>query len=407
MKRNMILAKLAVGIAACALTIPALGQEATQPAQTTVPPTVLKLRQAYLDQPFSSLTFRNIDQIYPVRVVPHAGAPWFIPKSDHDLDFTYSFDGKTYTPEEFMERTYTNALVIIKNGRIVSETYRNRSNEDSRFIGFSMAKSITSLLIGAAVEKGLIKSIDDPVTAYLPELKNGGYNGVPIRRILQMRSGIYRNETYTPKDSQSQPPGSPMASLRDNISRYVDAALTVPSVRKPGEKFDYMNLDTAVLGLLIERVSGNSIAGFAAQNLWEPLGAEADAFYLLDGEAGVGREFNVAGFNATARDWARVGLMMMNKGRAGGRQVVPESWVEASVKPVPTGEPSGQGYGFQWWTEPDNSAFLAQGHMGQFVYVNPTSKTVVVKLSYFPANSADLSRETHKFFAAAAAWNPQ
>lgn len=406
--KSRLMAKFAIGIAVTAVGLPALYGNVAAAQDMTPTPTVLQLRQSYLDQPFSSLTFRSMDKFYWTRTVPHAAPKWPIPRNDHKLDFTYSFEGKTYAPDEFLERTFTNALIVIKDGRIVYETYRNGATENDRFMGFSMTKSITSILIGKLVEQGRIRSIDDPVTDYLPELKTGGYNGVPIRNILQMRSGAYRNETYTPKDPESQPPGSPMAALRDNVSRYVDAAPTIATVRKPGEKFFYLNLDTAVLGLLVERLSGNTIAGFTAQHLWEPMGAEADSFFVLDGAPGVGREFNVAGFNATARDWARVGLLMLNDGKAGGRQVVSPAWVAASTKPIPTGEPSEQGYGYQWWTTPDNAAFMAQGHLGQFVYVNRKAKTVIVKLSYFPAADAkQLGKESHAFFAAAAAWNPK
>lgn len=391
---------------------------AAVPPASKVSPALLQLRRSYLDHNVSTLTFRSMDRFFPYRAVSHGRPAWELPRADTSPGFTYGFEGRTYTPEEFQERTFTNALLVMKDGKIVYETYRNNATEQDRFIGFSMSKSITSLLVGAALAEGRIKSLDDPITAYLPELGSGGYNGVSIRHILQMRSGVYRNETYNPKDLNSQPPGSPMASLRDNISRYVDGALTVERRDPPGTVFRYMNLDSAVLGLLIERVSGTTIANYTSQHLWEPLGAESDGFFIMDGPPGIGREFNAAGFNATLRDWGRVGLLMMNKGRANGRQVISLDWVAESTRPV-TGDPTlNLGYGYQWWTYPNSPAFAARGHLGQFVFIDPVTRTVVVKLSFFPGvtsettsgpqrDAQNLSRESDAFFMAASAWQPK
>jgi len=186
----------------------------------------------------------------------------------------------------------------------------------------------------------------------------------------------------------------------------------VKRVRPPGSAFEYMNLDTAVLGWLLERVSGGgNIASYAAQRLWEPLGAEADGFFIMDGLPGVGREYNVAGYNATLRDWARVGLMMLNKGRANGHQIVSPEWVAESTRPLPTDAAGNQGYGYQWWTVPSSDAFAARGLAGQTVHVQPSTGTVIVKLSYFPPSpdggDGALERETAAFLAAASTWRPK
>src|SRR5690606_22966501 len=162
---------------------------------------------------------------------------------------------------------------------------------------------ITAILIGSALEEGRIKSLDDPITAYLPELKGGGYDGTTIRQIMQMRSGVDYEERYdfaNPGIAAS----NHINSLVKNVSRFADAARTVKRAHPPGEVFQYKTLDTAVLGWLVERVSGgNNVAAYTAQRLWEPLGAESDGFYIMDGQPGVGREFSGAGFNATLRDY--------------------------------------------------------------------------------------------------------
>jgi len=161
-----------------------------------VEPAVQQLRRSMLDPDVNSLMFHSMDQLFTTRVVGRSGPVWQLPRTDHALDFTYPFAGKTYTPEQFIQRTYTNALLIMKDGRIIYETYRNNTNERTRFIAFSMTKSITSLLIGIALQERRIQSIEDPITQYLPELRSGGYNGVTIRQILQMRSGVDYEERY-------------------------------------------------------------------------------------------------------------------------------------------------------------------------------------------------------------------
>jgi CubicO group peptidase (beta-lactamase class C family) len=338
--------------------------------------------------------------------VAHAGAPWNLPRADHAMDFSYQYDGKSYAASDFLERTYTNALLILKDGKVVTEIYRNGSNDRTRFMGWSMTKSVTSTLVGAALADGLIKSLDDPITRYLPELKGSGYDGVTIRQILQMRSGVDYEERYDFAN-----PGvaarNHINALVKNVARFVDPARTIKRAHKPGEKFAYKTIDTAVLGWLIERVSGGSVAAYTARKLWEPIGAESDAFYIMDGPPGVGREFSGAGFNATLRDWARFGQMILNGGVADGRRVLSEEWVKmASASAGPSNPPFG-GYGFQWWTLANSQAFSAVGLQGQYVYVDPATRTVVVKLSYFPLAKEDVAAdETDAFLRAASAWKP-
>jgi len=400
-------------IAACTI-------QAAAPAQTVLPPQLSQgpasqvpnaiqiLRWHMLDADVNTLTFRSMDTLFTTRTVPRAGPVWQLPRADHALDFTYSFDGKTLTPAEFLDRTYTNALLVMKDGRIVSEIYRNNSNDRTRFMGWSMTKSITSILIGCALAEGRIKSLDDQITAYLPELKGGGYDGATIRQIMQMRSGVDYEERYdfaNPGDAAR----NHIAALVKNVARFADPARTIKRLHKPGEVFQYKTLDTAVLGWLLERVSGGStIAAYAARHLWEPLGAESDGFFIMDGPPGVGREFNGAGFNATLRDYARVGQMMLNGGNANGHQIVSPEWVAQSIRPTDPAAATPMGYGLQWWTLGNEGAYSAIGLQGQYIFVDPKSRTVVVKLSYFPPGDDEaLSAETAAFLRAAAAWTPR
>lgn len=378
---------------------PTLAQSAPQ---SDVSPTVQTLRRHMLDAQVNALTFRSMDRLFTTRTVARSGAVAPLPRADRALDFTYSFEGQTYSPDAFLERTFTNAMIVMKDGKIVSEVYRNLSDEKSRFMAWSMTKSITALLIGAALRDQKIKSVDDAITDYLPELKTGAYNGVSIKAILQMRSGVDYEERY-----DFENPGiaarNHESALVQNVARFADTARTIKRAHAPGSHFQYKTIDTAVLGWLIERVTGTSVAAYTAQQLWEPIGAQADAYYIMDGAPGVGREFSGAGLNATARDFARIGMLLLNEGKVGDRQVIPTDFVRTATAPSHAENAQG-GYGYQFWTAPNSDAYYALGLQGQFIFVDPKTKTVIVKLSYFPPADMKADAETRAFMAAASAW---
>ena len=375
-----------------------------QPA-SDVPVAVQIVRWHMNDGDLNSLSFRSMDQMFTTRTVPRSGPVWKLPKSERALDFTYTWQGKPVTAEDFLERTYTNALLVIKDGRIVVERYRNGSDDHSRFIGWSMTKSITSVLVGCALAEGRIESLDKPISDYLPELKGGGYEGVSIRHVMQMRSGVDYEERYD-FANPGRAASNHINSLVRNTTRFVDAARTLPRIHKPGEFLQYKTIDTAVLGWLVERVTRGSVAAYTARCLWEPLGAESDGFYIMDGEPGVGREFSGAGFNATLRDFGRFGQMMLQGGVADVRRIVAADWVKQSTSPNGPEDNRRGGYGLQWWTL-GGGTYSAIGLQGQYVFVDPATRTVVVKLSYFPpGDNSRQDEETQAFLRAASAWKP-
>lgn len=406
--------KLLIAAASAAMAMaPSFGwAQADLPAMLTngttseVPNAIQLLRWRMNDAEINALTFRNMDTLFTTRSVPRSGPIWRLERDDHPLDFTYSYNGESYTPEQFLDRTYTDAMLVMKDGRIVYENYRNNSDERTRFIGWSMTKSLVSILIGVALDEGKLTSLDVPIETYLPELKGGGYEGVTIRQILQMRSGVDYEERY-----DFQNPGiaasNHINALVKNVSRFADPARTIERAHPPGEAFAYKTLDTAILGWLLERATGTTVSAYMAERLWEPLGAERDGYFIMDGPPGVGREFTGAGFNATLRDFARVGLMMLNNGSANGRQIVPAEWVALSTRPtINSSRDERDGYGMQWWMFGD-TAYSAVGLQGQYIYVDPKTRTVVVKLSHFPPGDEAPSAETAAFLAAASAWVPR
>ncbi len=378
---------------------------ASAPA-SEVPVAVQILRWHMLDNDLSSLAFRSMDTLFTTRTVPRGGAVWKLPQANQPLDISYSWQGQRYTAQQFLERTYTNALLVMKNGHIVSEIYRNATNERSRFMGWSMTKSVTAVLIGCALEEGRIDSLDTPISRYLPELKGSGYEGVSIRHVMQMRSGVEYEERYD-FEHPGRAASNHIAALVKNVARFADAARNLPRIHAPGSYFQYKTIDTAVLGWLVERVSQGSVAAYTARCLWEPLGAEADGFYIMDGPPGTGREFSGAGFNATLRDFGRFGQMVLDGGVANGHRIVSSDWIKQSTRPTGTEDGRRGGYGLQWWTFANTEAFAAIGLQGQYIYIDPTTQTVVVKLSYFPpGDNSALDAETQAFLAAVSAWVP-
>jgi CubicO group peptidase (beta-lactamase class C family) len=385
-------------------------REELPPALRTGPPSdvpvALQLQRWHmLDSAVSARTFASMDKLFTTRVVRRSGPVWELPRAQRTPNFSYAWQGQTYAADAFPARTHTNALLILKDGHIISELYRNDTNARTRHMGWSMTKSITSVLIGCALAEERIQSLDVPITRYLPELAGGGYDGASIRDVMEMRSGVAYDERYD-FENPGVAASNHIAALVRNTARFVDVARTLPRRHPPGAQFEYKTIDTAVLGWLVERVAQESVAAYTERCLWQPLGAEADGFYIMDGPPGTGREFSGAGFNATLRDFGRFGQMMLDGGVANGRRIISTQWVEQSTVPRHAEDQRG-GYGLQWWTRPGSDAYVAIGLQGQYVYVDPRSRTVVVKLSHFPpGNNAALEGETMAFMAAAAAWTP-
>jgi CubicO group peptidase (beta-lactamase class C family) len=381
------------------------------PAFADVAPAVQTLRRHMLDSDVNSLTFRSMDQLFDTRRVENGGPVWSLPRAEHKLDFSYTYGGQTRPASEALERTYTNALVILKHGKVVAEIYRNNTTADTRFISFSMAKSITSMLIGQEIADGHIRSVDDQIVSYVPELEHSAYDGVTIRQALMMRSGANWEERY-----DFGRPGLAAAAFEESLVtgrfRYASFAKMLARIHPPGEKFNYSTVETGVLGWVLERATKRTIGQYMTERLWKPAGMESYGYWILDGSPEEGREFNGAGFNATARDYARLGQLMLRNGKAQTAQLIPEAWVRESTQPThpePVDMPQASGllgYQYQWWTIVGTRAYVALGLQGQHIYIDPATETVIVKLSYFPIDNFDVQLETFEFLKAISAWEP-
>lgn len=383
---------LAAGICPLAMAAALFGavpQAMAQDDARWLTPTMINARAHMFEPSLNYLTFQHMDQMFATRGVAAGGDVWDLQSVPVSLEGEYTIAGKTMSLTDALEATATNALVVVKGGKIVHETYRNGSDAKTRFLTFSVAKSYVSTLIGLALSDGAIKSLDDKVTDYLPEMKGTGYDGPTIRDLLRMRSGVDWLEVYQ-FGSETQ-----LTKVHDNSLvayryRWCDYAAKESKAgpNKPDAAFNYATLDTSVLGCILEKAVGKTGSEYMSEKLWKPAGMESDAYWIMDGPDSVGREFFGAGLAVTARDHARFGLMFLNGGMANGKQVVPADWVrQATVpdegyEPVAPGEPIG--YQYQWWTFAGSDAYAAMGLHHQFIYVDPTNDMVIVKITHTP-----------------------
>jgi CubicO group peptidase (beta-lactamase class C family) len=373
-----------------------------------VSPAVREYRLHMFDPSVSTLANRSIELMFDTRTVAGGRRPRKLPVALRALDFQYEAGGARHAASEFAERTFTDALLIMKDGRIVHEQYLNRTTDRTRFMSYSMAKSFNSIMAGVAIAEGRIGSVDDPVLKYMPELRGTAYEGLTLKHLLWMRTGArWDDNFFAPGPGRD----AHVAAFVEGRQRYVTAAQGIKDrAGPPGMAFNYNSIEAAMVGEIVTRATGVPLSQYLSEKVWKPAGMESDAFYVLDGPPDVGREFTAGGFNATLRDYGRVGQMMLDRGRANGRQLVPAGWVDESTRPGPgrASAEDGTGYAYLWWTLDGMRAYTMLGGEGQFVFVDPDSRTVIVKLSHVPVGAAgtQAGAETFAFLRAASAWHP-
>lgn len=318
-----------------------------------------------------------MDAFYPTEpfAAPH---PLVTPLGRPLTTVTYNRGGKTYTLDDLMTRTYGNVLLVVRDGQVVYESYRNGATADSRFQIMSISKSVNAVLLGQAVAQGKIASIADPISRYLPELVGSAYEKVSIDDALQMRSGVvYDNEGDDSARFNAM-------TVRNETGGAIEFAETLKK-RKSGRPYSYSTLEACVLGALVERVNGRSLSRITELGLWQPGRMASPGFWQIEGATG--RGIAGGGLSITARDLARVGEIMLDGGRYAGRQVVPAKWVarieDGRATAFDTDEAPWR-YRDQWWVEKATNAIVGRGYMGQLLYIDRPTRTVIVKYSYVP-----------------------
>lgn len=330
-------------------------------------------------------TFEHSDTLFPVNKVLRRGAVRPLPQSLKHLDnIHFKSAGREYDLYDYLAEDRVAGLIVLKGGRMVFEDYELGANPDTRWISFSMAKSVSSTLVGAALKQGLIKSLDDPVTDYVPGLKGGVYDAVTVRNLLQMASGVKWDETYT--DPRSDRRKLLDLQLEGKPGSIVGFMKTLPRAGAPGTIWNYNTGESFLVGAVLEGATHKPLAEYLSETLWSPLGMEQDATWWLESPGGMG--LAGSGMGATLRDYARFGQFVVEDGVIDGKRIVPDGWFKEAGSAHVIGGKSID-YGYLWWPIPagdaiDRGAFQARGIFGQRIYINPREKVVIVVLSARP-----------------------
>ena len=289
--------------------------------------------------------------------------------------------------DAYMAEQRHSGLVIIHNGAIRMEEYGLGFKDDGRWTSFSVAKSLTSTLVGIALHDGDIESLSDPVSKYISGLKNSAYDDVTIEQLLTMSSGVAWNESYTDPTSDVARFNTHIAE--DGGSNLVSYMSALPRAHLAGEVWNYSTGETNLIGVLVSEATGKTLADYLSEKIWGPYGMEQDASWLLNED---GTEISGCCIQATTRDFARFGQFMLDGAQMNGKRVVPEGWIEvATQKRIDIGDP-GHGYGFQWWTY-DNGAYAADGIFGQGIFIDPQRNLVIATNSSWSTALGDVDRE--------------
>lgn len=325
-------------------------------------------------------TFRNIDRLFSTRIVKVGESTYPLPQSMTSVaPFSFQSRGQRYDLYDYLSLNRVSGLLAIKDGEVVIEEYQLGNTEDTRWMSMSIAKTITATLIGAAIKDGYIESLESPIVNYIPQLRGTAYDGVTVRQILQMTSGVGWDETYTNPESDrrdlleaqiSQEPGR-MLEVMANLSR----------VAEPGTRWNYSTGETQVAAQLLQAAIGRPISEYLSEKIWANMGMESDANWWLDSPDGI--EVGGSGFSATLRDYGRFGLFLLNNGVVNGESLLPEGWLAQATKPnVIDGNEIE--YGFMVWPAMveegsiSEGAYAAEGIFGQWVHVNPAENVVIV-----------------------------
>ncbi|NBB13005.1 serine hydrolase [Pseudomonas sp. SLFW] len=325
-------------------------------------------------------TYRNIDRLFPTRTIDGSDHPYALPKAPRQLDNVhFTYEGKKYDLFDYVAVDSITAMLVIKDGKVAYETYQRGNTDRTRWMSMSMAKSVTSTLAAVALHDGAIKSLDDAVVDYVPRLKGSAYEGVTIRNVLTMTSGVKWSEAFTDPSSDRR------ALLRAQIAQTPGAAMTLmaslPKAAEPGTVNNYSTGETQVLEEVIRSAVKMPLSDYLEQKIWRPFGMEHDAKWWLDSPNG--QEIGGSGISATLRDFGRFGLFFMNGGKIAGQSILPQGWVQEATAPTVLKDGSPLNYGYMWWpgrTEASikDGAYSAIGMQGQNIYINPTHNVVIV-----------------------------
>ncbi len=378
---------LCIGLSAPALAAPdeeRLGKEKGYPVGSR--------SNWFYDEAVRVGSFSRLDTIWPHNILARAQTPSELKRAAEPPAFQYSFEGKKCSIDDYLEHQRVTGLLIIKEGQILVERYQYERTEKDRFVSQSMAKSLVSLAIGLALSEGKIRSLDDTVATYVPELKGYAYGETQLRNILRMASGVDFTEYYNSRDDLAK------FTLLLHSKGSITALQAFNDRDDPqGEYFHYASSETQVLAVVVRAVTGKNLSQYLAEKLWQPMGAEADATWIKTTD---GLERAAADFSAVLRDWGRLGVLLANDGQLNGQQILPKDylleatdWHRHPRAFAPKKATPWFGYGYQFWTFPgERRRFALIGIYGQAVYVDPELKLVLVQTAV--TRNATITRES-------------
>ena len=318
--------------------------------------------------------------LMPWHVIDPSDKPIALPVASEKMPAEIMYKGTSLAFNEFLKQTDTNAFLVIRNGVMTYEWYKDGVTQSTQLPSYSVAKTMTSIMIGQLINQGKIKESDKFVD-YFPNLKAGSsFDLVTIQQLLDMQAGIGVSDNYP-----TGPSGWGVAIAQMYATTDLDWFLknNRKMAFEPGSKSEYMSVDTQMLGMIIKKVTGKRVSDYFSKNVWQAVGAKYPATWNVDRIGGTEKTFCC--FNASAIDYGRVGMLFLNGGYAGPTKVIDNNWLKRLSTPVTTLDRN-WGYGAQVWHPYPNTS-LALGLHGQFIFINPATRTVIVKLSDNPTDS--------------------
>jgi CubicO group peptidase (beta-lactamase class C family) len=338
-------------------------------------------RTTFFRIPFLVGSHSQLDQVFESRLVRRADTPSRLARVASEPVIEYYYQGVAASLDQYLARNPTTGLLVARGDTILIERYQYGRNDRHRFTSWSMAKTVTSMLVGIAIAEGRIRSVDDPAAAYVPGLADTEYGRTSLRHLLQMSSGVRFVENYSGRDDVARLAADTFLQTGpggvEAVTPFNERA--VPA----GTKFSYASVETQVLGLVLRNAVGRPVAEYLSEKIWRPMGAEADATWLVDR---AGQESTYCCINAVLRDYARLGLLLAHDGNWRGRQIIPAAWIEEATRVRPEQghlKPGVAtpylGYGYQVWIVPgERRIFALLGVRGQTILVDPTARLVMV-----------------------------
>lgn len=336
--------------------------------------------------------FPLMQSIFPSLPVKAGSQPYHLKKGKEIVpQWKDSTDLKQYIDEN-----HIGGLMVLKDDEIRLEAYGNGVDRHTLWTSYSVAKSVSSMLVGVALKEGAIESLDDELQKYIPEFKGSDYGKVSVRQLLTMTSGIAWNEDY--EDHGSDVAQMYLQDCEGREPHILTYMKNLKAEHKPGEKWNYSTGETDLVGILIQKATGKSLADYLSEKIWQPFGMQQCAHWLTDECSGM--NIGGSGLSASLRDYARLGTFMLHEGKIGENTILDQEYLDEATLPLYATNDQGGGYGYLWWHNPDGS-YAAHGIFGQLLYVNPTENIVIAQIAAWPqAGSKALSQSQNEMIRA-------